>query len=52
MGHLKLVKKNKSQSSHIFDNLLKIQNKYWDIRDIEEVTDEAKKKWFFSRRYY
>ena len=47
-GVFKIGKKHTSQSNYIFDNSLKIQNDLWGIRDLEEVTDEAKKNGFFQ----
>jgi hypothetical protein len=29
-----------------------MQNNHWGIRNLEEVSEEGKKKWLFSRRYY
>ena len=47
-GPFKICKKHTSQSNYIFDNSLKIQNEFWGIRNLEEVTDEAKKNGFFQ----
>ena len=51
-GPFKIGNKHISQSNYLFDKSLKIQNVYWGIRNLEEVSNEAKKSWFFSRRYY
>ena len=37
-----------SQSNYIFDKELKMQNDLWGIRNLEEVSDEAKKNGFFQ----
>ena len=34
--------------NYFFDNSLKMQNDLWGIRNIEEVTDEAKKNGFLQ----
>jgi len=47
-GPFKIDKKHISQSNYIFDNSLKIQNDLWGVRNLEEVTDEAKKKGFIQ----
>ena len=44
----KIVNKHTSQSNYIFDNSLKMQNEFWGIRNLEEVTDEAKQNGFFQ----
>ena len=46
-GPFKIGNKHTSQSNYIFDNSLKMQNEFWGIRNLEEVTDEAKKNGFF-----
>ena len=51
-GPFKIGNKYTSQSNYFFDNSLKMQNEFWGIRNLEEVSDEGKKKWFSSRRYY
>jgi len=48
MVHLKIGNKHISQSNYFFDNYLKMQNNLWGIRNIEEVTDEAKKNGFLQ----
>ena len=45
-GPFKIDNKHTSQSNYFFDNSLKIQNKLWGIRNLEEVTDEAEKNGF------
>ena len=47
-GPFKIGNKHTSQSNDFFDNSLKMQNDLWGIRNIEEVTDEAKKNGFFE----
>ena len=47
-GPFKIDNKHTSQSNYFFDNSLKIQNKLWGIRNLEEVTDEAKKNGFLQ----
>ena len=51
-GPFKIGNKHMSQSNYLFDNSLKMENYLWGIRNLQEVSNEAKKKWFFSRRYY
>ena len=43
-GPFKIGNKHTSQSNYFFDNSLKMQNDRWGIRNLEEVSDEAKKK--------
>ena len=45
-GPFKIGNKHISQSNYLFDNALKIQNDCWGIRNIEEVSNEAKKAGF------
>jgi hypothetical protein len=47
-GPFKIGNKHTSQSNYFFDNSLKMQNNLWGIRNIEEVTEEAKKNGFFQ----
>ena len=47
-GPFKIGNKHISQSNYLFDNSLKIQNECWGIRNLAEVTDEAKKNGFFQ----
>ena len=49
-GPFKIDNKHTSQSNYFFDNSLKMQNKLWGIRNLEEVTDEAKKNGFFKKK--
>ena len=48
MDHLKLVTSIQVKVIIFFDNSLKIQNDLWGIRNIEQVTKEAKKNGFFQ----
>ena len=45
-GPFKICNKHISQSNYLFDNSLKIQNDCWGIRNLEEVSNEAKKAGF------
>ena len=47
-GPFKIDNKHTSQSNYFFDNSLKLKNELWGIRNIEEVTHEAKKNGFFE----
>ena len=47
-GPFKIGNKHTSQSNYFFDNSLKMKNYLWGIRNIEEVTDEAKKNGFLQ----
>jgi len=47
-GPFKIGNKHTSKSNYFFDNSLKMQNDLWGIRNIEEVTEEAKKNGFFQ----
>ena len=47
-GPFKIGNKHISQSNYLFDNSLKMQNDYWGIRNLEGVSDEAKKNGFFQ----
>tara|TARA_B100000886_G_scaffold276357_1_gene200292 strand:- start:386 stop:1006 length:621 start_codon:yes stop_codon:yes gene_type:complete len=47
-GPFKIGNKHTSQSNYCFDNSLKMQNDHWGIKNIEEVSDEAKKNGFFQ----
>ena len=47
-GPFKIKNKHTSQSNYLFDNSLKMQNDNWGIRNLEEVSDEAKKNSFFQ----
>ena len=45
-GPFKIGNKHISQTNYLFDNSLKIQNDCWGIRNLEEVSNEAKKAGF------
>ena len=45
-GPFKICNKHISQSNYLFDNSLKIKNDLWGIRNLEEVTEEAKENGF------
>ena len=47
-GPFKIGDKYTSQSNYLFDNSLKMQNDLWGIRNLEEVSDEAKINGFFQ----
>ena len=47
-GPFKIGNKHISQSNYFFDNSLKMQNEFWGIRNLERVTDEAKKNGFYQ----
>ena len=47
-GPFKIDNKHTSQSNYFFDNSLKMQNALWGIRNLEEVTYEAKKNGFLQ----
>ena len=47
-GPFKISNKHTSKSNYFFDNSLKMQNYLWGIRNLEEVTHEAKKNGFFQ----
>ena len=47
-GPFKICNKHTSQSNYFFDNSLKLQNNLWGIRNLEEVSNEAKKNGFFQ----
>jgi len=47
-GPFKIGNKHTSRSNYLFDNSLKMQNDFWGIRSLEEVTFEAKKNGFFQ----
>ena len=47
-GTFKIDNEHTSQSYYFFDNSLKMQNKLWGIRNLEQVTDEAKKNGFIQ----
>ena len=45
-GPFKIGNKHISQSNYFFDNSIKARNDLWGIRNLEEVSDEAKKNSF------
>ena len=47
-GPFKVGNKHISRSNYLFDNSLKMQNNFWGIRNLEEVSFEAKKNGFFQ----
>ena len=49
-GPFKIGDKHTSQSNYLFENSLKMQNNLRGIRNLEEVTDEAKKKMVFFKK--
>ena len=49
-GPFKIGNKHTSQSNYLFDNSLKMQNEFWGIRNLEDVSDEAKKNGFFQEK--
>ena len=49
-GPFKIGNKHISQSNYFFDNSLKLQNDLWGIRNLEEVSEEAKENGFFQEK--
>ena len=49
-GPFKISNKHTSQSNYFFDNSLKMKNDLWGIRNLETVSDEAKKNGFFQKK--
>ena len=49
-GPFKIGNKHISQSNYLFDNSLKLQNDLWGIRNLEEVSEEAKENGFFQEK--
>ena len=47
-GPFKIGNKHTSQGNDLFDKSLKIQNKFWGLRDLEEVSREGKSNGFFQ----
>ena len=47
-GPFKIGNKHTSQSNYFFENSLKMQNDLWGIRNLQEVSDEAKKNSFIQ----
>ncbi len=48
-GPFKFGNKNISKSNDLFDSSLKMQNKYWGVRDLGEVSEEAAKNGFIKK---
>ena len=49
-GPFKIGNKHTSQSNYFFDNKLKLQNDLWGIRNLEKVSEEAKKNDFSQEK--
>jgi len=49
-GPFKIGNKHISQSNYFFDNSIKMKNKLWGIRNLEEVGYEAKNNGFFQEK--
>ena len=49
-GPFKLGNKHISQSNILFDSSLKMQNKFWGVRDLEKVNNEATKNGFSEEK--
>ena len=47
-GPFKICNKHISQSNDLFDSSLKMENKLWGVRDLGEVSEEAKKNGFIQ----
>ena len=47
-GPFKIGSKHISQSNDLFDSSLKMENKYWGVRDLGEVSKEATNNGFFK----
>ena len=45
-GPFKICNTHTSESNYFFDNLLKMQNDLWGIKNLEEVCDESEKNGF------
>ena len=45
-GPFKICNKHTSQSNYLFDNSLKMQNKLWGIKNLDEVSDESQENGF------
>ena len=48
-GPFKIGNKHTSQSNYFFDNSIRAKNDLWGIRNIEEVSEEAKKNSFCQK---
>ena len=51
-GPFKIGNKHTSQSNNFFDISLKMQNDLWGIRNLEEVSDEARKNGFSQENIF
>ena len=49
-GPFKIGNKHISKSNYFFDNSIRAKNDLWGIRNIEEVSEEAKKNSFFQKK--
>ena len=49
-GPFKINNKHISQSNDLFDRSLKMQNKFWGVRDLGGVSEEAKKYGFVEEK--
>ena len=47
-GPFKIKNRHTSQSNYFFDNSIKLKNDHWGIRNLEDVSEEAKKNGFFQ----
>ena len=47
-GPFKIKNRHTSQSNYFFDNSIKLKNDLWGIRNLEDVSEEAKKNGFFQ----
>ena len=50
-GPFKIGKEHISQSNKLFEKSLKMKNKLWGIRDLEEVSKEATKNGFLQEKF-
>ena len=50
-GPFRIGNKHTSRSNYLFDKSLKMENDLWGIRNLEEVTFEAKKNGFFQEEF-
>ena len=50
-GPFKIGKEHISQSNKLFEKSLKMKNKLWGIRDLEEVNKEATKNGFLQEKF-
>ena len=47
-GPFKIKNRHTSQSNYFFDNSIRLKNDHWGIRNLEDVSEEAKKNGFFQ----